>query len=655
MTTSTTKRRRARGTVGGPDASAATVEAALRQDLRGFEQTVDLLTARLQEAQITGTTEAGVADLERQIIGDPNWRVFAVLTQQEFTAEGLLTVRSVCRLMSIANPLIKRGVSLRTHYVWGQGFEITARANGKNRDNSQEQDVAAVIAAFLDDPANQRSVFGQQACEENERAVATDGEIFIALFTKPRHGWVQARAIVADEIQEVICNPEDASEPWFYRRRWTTETYDDAGTRMPGTKEVLYPDVDYKPRSKPARYAGVQVAWDAPMVHVPVNRPKGWLRGIPDVYAVINWARAYKEFLEQWSRLMASLSKFAWRLTAEGRNRTQARAAVAAAGTSRGANGEVNNVGGTAITAPGATLEAIPKSGATIDAMSGRPLAMMVAAGLDLPVTMLLADPGQTGARATAETLDWPTELAMGARRRLWDSAMMRILRHVITESVRAPSGALKGSIKRDPVTDREIVTLAGDTDDTIDIVWPDLDDVDPKALLDAVVAANATGTPPPDLILRLVLQALGVRDIDSIMERMVDEQGKFLWPETPQNAGMGPGQQAADLARTGGDPATAGQPGSMGPDGEPMPEPPTTGTAGGDVDAVPTTEQGVSPEALARQADAEFGLFGSEPPEPDDGIPDTGDPVLEDDPAAEAGDDNPPARGLYDPARFKL
>ncbi len=616
---------------------------------------MQVLQQRLIEAAGEHPTQeaGGTAELERAIVGDPGWRRFAVVTEQEFSPEGMRQIRSVCRLMSIANPMIKRGVNLRVGYVWGQGCQIVARADGKRKDRKNEQDVAAVIKAHIDDPANQRAWWGQQAREENERALATDGEVFAALFTSPKTGWVNVRTFPADEISEVICNPEDKSEPWFYRRVFEVVTHTDDGVRRPSTREILYPDVDYKPAGrKPPKYAGVDVQWDTPVVHVHVNRPKSWLRGIPDVYSVINWARAYKEFLEQWAALMRSLAKFAWRLTAEGRNREQAKAAIAAAGTSRNALGERNDVGGTAITPADANLEAIPKTGATIDADSGRPVAAMVAAGLDLPVTMLLGDPGTTGARATAETLDWPTELAMGARRNVWAAADQRILAYRIAEAVRASGGGLKGTIKRDPVTGREVVTLAGDTDTTVDIVWPELDDVDPKALIEAVAAANGTGTLPPEQVLRLLLQAFRILDVDSILDQMVDEEGNFKWPSSPMTAGMGPGQQAADLARTGADPATAG-PGSMGPDGEPMPDPGTP--ADPNTAAIPTTEQGVSAEALARQADAEFGLFGSEPPVPDDGIPDTPAAALEDEPPTDDAGGAPPTRVLYDPARFKI
>lgn len=518
----------------------------------------------------TGLVVESLTQLEQQM-AEPGWVRFAHLTEQEFSQTGMTQMRAICRLMSVANPLVKRGLSLRSAYVWGQGVEITARANGADRDG--EQDVQAVVATFLDDDGNRRALTGPAARDRLEHALGTDGDLFIAHFTRPTTGQVQVRVIGADEITEVICNPEDRSEPWFYRRVWYRNDIDtQSGTVAPQRQERLYPCIDYRPASRPRRLGQVEIAWDTPLLHVDVNRPQGWQRGVPDAYAAIPWARAYKEFLESWAGLMHSLARFAWRLTAKGNTRAQAQARLAQAPGRDPSTGRALDVGATAITPTDATLEAIPKSGATIDAESGRPLAMMVAAALDVPVTMLLSDPGQTGARAVAETLDQPTELAMGQRRDVWAAAYQRMIRYVIVEAVRAPQGPLKGVIRRDPWTGQESVTLAGDTDQTIDIVWPDLDDTDVGVVVEAIKKAADTGTVPPEQILRLLLAALGVRDVDSILEEMVGDDGEFLWPTGPPIGGVG--QQATDMLRAGQDPAGAG-PGSMAPDDVPADAPP--------------------------------------------------------------------------------
>ena len=502
------------------------------------------------------------ADLERQLY-DPEWVRFAAAAQQEFSPEGMRQIRMICRLYTIKNPLMKRGAALISAYVWGQGVQITARANGKKRG---EQDVQGVVAAFMNDPGNQRVFTSAQAQSELEQALYTDGEKFLALFTSPMTGRVQVRSLPCDEIVDILTNPEDASEPWFYHRRWTQVTPLSDGSQVTENRDELYPAIDYRPATRRGTYAGLPVRWDAPVYHEAVNKPSEWNRGIPDAYAAIDWARAYKTFLEDWATVVKALSKFAFRMTSKGSARAQARRALAAAAPLDPVTGKALDAGGTAVTPMDAVLEAIPKSGATIDADSGRTLAAMVAAAINFPVTMLLGDPGTTGNRATAETLDPPTRLAMGQRRQQRGAMYQRIITYVITEAVRAPQGPLQGTITRDPYTTLETVTLAGDTSTVIDIEWPDLTDTDVGVLVKAIVDADSTKTIPPEQVMRMLLIALGVRDVEDLVEAMLDDDGNFQWPKPPP---LGAGGEAAALARQGLDPTGAG-PGPMEDDDPP-------------------------------------------------------------------------------------
>src|SRR5690606_21884118 len=284
--------------------------------------------------------------LERHLF-EPGWQRLVALAEQEFSPEGMRQLRAICRLFALQNPLIKRGLALRSAYVHGQGVEISARANGRQPG---EQNVQAVVERFLAEPGNVRSFTGPQARDQCERALGTDGELFFALFTSPRTGRVQVRTIPADDIVDVISNPEDASEPWYYRRRWQHKTYAADGTPLYEQREQLYPCVDYRPARRPQRWIGLPVDWSAPVLHVAVNRPLHWQRGIPDAYAAIDWARAYKIFLEDWATLVKSLSRFAWRLTAKGNARGQARQRLATKPPVDPATGRALDVGATAVT-----------------------------------------------------------------------------------------------------------------------------------------------------------------------------------------------------------------------------------------------------------------------------------------------------------------
>jgi hypothetical protein len=505
---------------------------------------------------------------------DFGWRRMTAQFEREFSPEGLRDIRAVCRVMAIASPLIKRGLSLRVAYVWSQGVEIAARANGKKK---REQDVQTVVAAFLTDPGNERAFTGGAARERLERCLGTDGEFFPTMFTRPTTGEVQIRVVGADEISDIICNPQDRSEPWYYRRRWVQSTLTADGLTVDKQMEQFHPALDYRPKNKPKSFGQIPVVWDAPMMHVKVNDLEGWQRGVPDAYAAVDWARAYKEFLEDWARLVKSLSRFAWRLTAKGNQRTQARTRLATQPVDSA--GRVSDVGNVAMIPPEQQLDAIPKSGATIDSESGKPLAAMIAAALDVPLTMLLADPGQTGARAVAETLDQPTELAMGQRRGLWAGVYKRILQYAIAEAVRAPDGPLKGQIAVDGYG-RETVKLNGATVADIDIDWPDMDS-DPDKVITSIVAASATGTIPPEIVARLILTALGVKNVEGLIDAMTGPDGEFLWPDGPPAEATpiptsDPNQIGVGSMKPGspadGDPTANDQP--VDPNAEPAPKP---------------------------------------------------------------------------------
>lgn len=487
-----------------------------------------LVTALAASRTLNELLEEDIADLERADEA-AGWRTLELGLDRTLSREGMRNVVRNCTLMSIASPMIKRGVLVRIGYVWAQGVEISARADG-----GAEQDVNQVVQDFLDDPMNQLALTGQQAQEDNERTLETEGQVFVACFPDPLTGKVQVRVVPFDEIQDRVSNPQDRADVWFFLRQYTAVIreagYAGVVRQRRETRRVLHPALGYWPKTRPKVIDGIPVAWDEPILHVAVNRPKHAKWGIPDVYAALPWARAYEGFLTDWRNLMKALARFAWKLTADKGVKAK-RAAATLASVIPGDPTPASQVGAAVVNGPGIDIEAIPKTGATIDADSGRPLASLVGAALGLPVTTLLADPGVTGARAVAETLDLPTTLEMNARRRLWTSVFQTLLGYAIDQAVAAPRGPLRGTVVRDDRTDRVQTVLAGDVEKTITVEWPDLDDLDPVKLVEAIVKADSTQKMPPLETLRLLLQALQVKDADEIIESVTDADGNFIDP----------------------------------------------------------------------------------------------------------------------------
>jgi hypothetical protein len=481
---------------------------------------------------------------------DRGWLRLSMQAQLDLSSAGREQIRNLCRVMAVVNPLTKRGLSLRKAYIWGQGVAITVR------DQSDDgQDVNAVVQRFLDDPGNIKTFAGSQAHEEMEQALYTDGEAAAALFTNGLTGAVKLRWIPVEQITDIITNPDDAAEDWYYRRDFSERSLID-GQTVERARTVYYPALGYEPQggSKPRYINGAEVMWNAPVRMVSVNRVSntGSSRGIPDSFASIAWARSYKEFLEQWSVLMKALARYAWQTKTRGDRAKTVAAKVTNAPAVEARGGNPSGAGAHVVTDPNTTLEAVPKTGATIDADSGRPLAAMVAAALDVPVTMLLGDPGMNGARAVAETLDQPMELTMNLRRSLWTGFIRDVINYVIDWAVRAPQGGLTGRVTRNPGADRVTVLLPDNDDRTVDIDWPEFDSTPVDILVKAIVEADGTMKVPPLVTLRLLLQALKVQDLDEVLDAATDDEGNFIDPDVTA------GQVAARAHRNGEDPASA-------------------------------------------------------------------------------------------------
>lgn len=516
----------------------------------------NLLVELGAEREMNDLLVEALSDLE-MAAEDRGWRLASMELDREFSREGLDNVIRNCSVMAIASPMIKRGLQLRTGYVWGQGVTVAGRAGDK-----AVQDVNAVVQAFWDDESNKKALTSPEAQEQLERKLGTQGNVIFTLFPDPLTGRVQVRTTPFGEVRDSISNPDDRDDVWFYYRTYEVALiepgYSGGTRRRKETRRVLHPALGYWPTTRPKSIENLPVLWDQPMLHVKVNAPDHGKWGIPDAYAALPWARAYEGFLTDWARLVKALSKFAWRLSGDKASKAKRAAQTLTAALPRPSAAGLpdpagqSGVGQIAAGGPGVNIEAIPKTGATIDSGSGRPLAALVASAMGVSVVDLLADPGVTGARAVAETLDKPVILEMNGRRGLWGSVLQRILSYVVNQAVKAPRGPLRGTIVRDARTGAETITLTGDVERTVTVEWPDLNELDPVRLVEAIVAADGTGKMPPLETARLLMNALGVKDVDELLDAMTDDQGNWIDPEATA------GQVAVDAFNRGDDPAAA-------------------------------------------------------------------------------------------------
>lgn len=473
---------------------------------------------------------------------DQEYRRLTWQAEQEFSREGLRDICELARVMWLKNPLIGRGVGVAANYVFGQGVNIHAR----------DREVDAVVQAFLDDPRNQAELTSQQAMMIKEQELEVMANLFFVFFVQPATGRVRVRTIPFDEIEEIICNPEDAKEPWFYRRTWTSRKVDlGSGTPVLETVTAYYPDWRYRPKAKVKTIGGRAVRWESPVYHVKVNCLSDMQFGVSEVYAAIDWARAYKDFLEDWATIVRAYSRFAWQLTVKGgKAGVQAAKSKLATTVGSGSMGAAETnpapvTGSMFIGQADTKLEPVRTAGATTSAEDGRRLLLMVAAALGLPESFF--GDVSVGTLATAKSLDRPTELKFKSRQSLWGDTFKAILGYAVEWAVRAPKGPLRGSVVFDDAA--AIVTLAVDPetkkprDASVDVDFPPILEHDPDARINSIVTAatlggsQLAGTMDLRTAARLLLTALGEDDVDELLDVLFPE-GEAAVVDVPAAAG---------------------------------------------------------------------------------------------------------------------
>jgi hypothetical protein len=471
--------------------------------LRGADSAVDDL--REENRQLADNTEflqERLAELELAL-EDMNWTRLSIEGADEFSRAGLARIIQLCRIHYIKNPLINRSVELSRLYVFGQGVSIKAK----------NEDVNAVVQDFLE--AN-RAEFSHQELGLKEVELGAAGNVFLALFPNISTGAVRVASIPVEEIDDIIMNPEYRKEPWYYKRVWTAAKFDTSSGRFDRDRQqtAYYPDWRYQPTggARLKSIDGKPVLWESPVCHVKVGGFAHMRFGLPEAYSAIDWARAYKEFLENWFSLVKAYARFAWR-----RKVPQASAvagAKAALGTTMSGGVDSNPpplTGSTAIMAPGNDLDPIRTAGATTKAEDGRRGLLMVAAAMGLPETFY--GDASVGTVATAKSLDRPTELKFSDRQTLWIDTLTALVDYAIEWARKAPSGPLRVGIPEEDLQ--------------TDVDFPPVVEGDIAAHLEAIVTGATldgkalAGTMDMQTVARMVLSALGQDDIDELLDAL--------------------------------------------------------------------------------------------------------------------------------------
>src|SRR5882724_1363908 len=264
---------------------------------------------RLLESAINENRQLKETITELQLdMEDQGYRLMVQRSETEFTRLGLDLIIQSCRLFFLKNPIIRRGVKVSSHYVFGRGVDIS----------SDDEVANQTLQDFFNDPRNAVEL-GQSALSEANDTLQTDGNIFYAMFPNKSDGTVQVRSIDALEIREIICDPDDASVVQYYKRAWTHTPFDlPLGTINPEQRGCYYPALGYDPPEKPAMIGGYPVMWENPVLHHKDGGLKKWKFGCPAIYPALDWAVAYKKLLTDYCQKAENLARFGYKATTKG-------------------------------------------------------------------------------------------------------------------------------------------------------------------------------------------------------------------------------------------------------------------------------------------------------------------------------------------------
>jgi hypothetical protein len=303
--------------------------------------------------------------------------------------------------------LLKRGLGLRTSYVFGKGVEF--------------EGLSARVRELMESDNAQTVLFGSQAMAINEHSHFTAGQFFVLGDVSSK----RVQRIPFSQISGWVTDPDDVEFVRYYRRTWTRSSQETGGKAV--QVSVWYPSDLYTPTNGfVSRIQNQPVDSSKVVFSSMVNKRAGTSWGVPDAFSAYPWAHAYNEYLKDGSRILKSLAMFAWQLKSKSKTGATTAAATIAS---------PNSAGSTAILGADMELSSLPRSG-SVDLTNGRALAAMVASALEVSVVTLMSDPGSSGAYGTAQTLDVPTIKAMEARQKIWEQFFKRVLKFMGARSV---------------------------------------------------------------------------------------------------------------------------------------------------------------------------------------------------------------------------
>lgn len=360
-------------------------------------------------------------------------------------------VLSTCHAVYERNPLANTGVQYTADFVIGEGFNLTCKSKA----------VGKILEAFIDSADNAIREYERQAVI----GLQVDGELFLRFFEQS--GQTVAVPLRPWEVQWIETEAGFFRRPSLYRLM-LNQYIGDTGRQEYDTIEIPADEV----------------------LHVAINRQAYELRGRPELYRILPWLRADKEFVENRARQNHWRNALLWLVKVQ--NATPAVLAAVIARWSR-----PPTPGSVAVETSNVDVQPLSNStGGTDASEDGRRIKLQNILGLRLPEYFFGDGYNVNKATASAQQLPALTKFRDFQRvmvEQLWYPLFKRVLQNAIDAGLLPPE-IHEEYTDGDPRYDDDGAPCMCDTLDAFKVTYTPADDESILELTQALVLQKQQG-----------------------------------------------------------------------------------------------------------------------------------------------------------------
>jgi hypothetical protein len=226
------------------------------------------------------------------------------------TPRNIGSIRKECYSLWQSNPLAWYCSLLLKSFIFGGGL---AKPKARN------EDIQKYIDDLWDDPGNQKFIFGIDGAGGLSDKLLYEGELSLGLYVADS-GLFTARCFDAEEIAEVIVDPDDRGTVLGYRRIAKRREYDFANGRYKSgaSRKIYHPDTSNPNAESEEAFKDVDGNLRAYIYHLKENTDVNDHRGFPALERARPWLKEHKKFMERRCAIQAAMAAYIAKVTAKG-------------------------------------------------------------------------------------------------------------------------------------------------------------------------------------------------------------------------------------------------------------------------------------------------------------------------------------------------